>query len=768
MGKLKGNKAKKGVETKKKTSVKPDKEDDHLKEQSLDDFLQEWSDNEEEEDQDEGQQEDSSEDEEDNEQAQKQYLSSLHDKDPEFYQFLAENDKELLNFDAASSDDEEEKEDQEALHQPPSSLELASDDSDYEEEEEESSSKKKNNVLSKSTISDWSTVLKSKPTVKIVSEVCLAFRSALSSLDDQGGQKKEVQKSKWKVTNSSIFNAIIKLCLDVMEPSLTKLLGSNSNQMEKSKNWKPLNKWVKGYTLDLTKLLANLTEPSVLSALLRHVHNLVPFYAKLPKSSKNLLKVLVHLWSSHQDESVRVLAFVSIIKLARKNLSENLDPTIKAMYMAYVRNSKFTSPNTWPMIHFMRRSLAEVFLLDQSFAYKHAFVYVRQLTIHLRNAIMHSSNDSNKKKKESPLQTVYNWQFVHSIHLWIQVLGDSHPSDILEPLIYPVVQLITGTIRLNYTSKYYPLRFHLANLLVDLSSATGKFVPILPYYLDVLNQFKSKGKNHNKKLSMKPMDWSCVLKLSKSQLNETSYEDTVIEQVYYGLLNVLASNGHKISFPEMVVPALNQIKAFLKQSRVASHSKKMKTVVEKANENANFVANKRKSVGFTVKDLEKIRDWEGDLKIQGTPLTKWYVTFKAAKQTDQMKRVSRQQELDDYKFVPKLSEMKKKKKQVTEFKGIFDDEEEDEEDEMSDEERFRMKEERGKKRKEEVAPKEEKKVAKKAKVEKVKVDDDDEDEEDKVEDFNLDDLSSDDIPDDEVASGEEDDEDNSSDDDDDE
>jgi len=323
--------------------------------------------------------------------------------------------------------------------------------------------------------------------------------------------------------------------------------------------------------------------------------------------------------------------------------------------------------------------MVEVFLLNPTLAYKHAFIYIRQLTIHLRNAMINttgssSSGSGNKdqKKKENPLQTVYNWQFVHSIHLWIQLLSDNQ-SPVLEPLVYPLVQLINGTIRLNYTSKYYPLRFHLTSLLIQLSNETGKFIPTLPYYLDILNgqNFAKKGQ----KVSMKPMDFSCVLRLSKSQMNENGFKDSTIEHVYGGLLESLAFSSHKICFPELAVPALAQLRGFLKKSKIPNYTKKMKTVKEKTEENARFVSEKRSKVTFGVRDLDQIATFEAQLKAQGTPLSKYFEIYKGIKETEKAKKLKK--EMDDYKHIPEVK-AKKAGKTTSEFKGIFGDEDMDE------------------------------------------------------------------------------------------
>jgi nucleolar complex protein 2 len=57
----------------------------------------------------------------------------------------------------------------------------------------------------------------------------------------------------------------------------------------------------------------------------------------------------------------------------------------------------------------MQKSFAELTYLNPKEAYQHAFAYIRQLAIHLRNAII--------AKRKDMIKTVYNWQYVLGLYV---------------------------------------------------------------------------------------------------------------------------------------------------------------------------------------------------------------------------------------------------------------------------------------------------------------------------------------------------------------
>lgn len=133
----------------------------------------------------------------------------------------------------------------------------------------------------------------------------------------------KVAPGKYLVEGSTAFNGIVRLCLTGLLPAFNKILGFASDTSRrashpaKSKGWTKLRKHLKIYTQDLVTLMTSLSTGSVLAALLKHVQNMVPYFVAIPKSSKLLTKCLVNLWSGNNEESVRVLAFMCLIRMTR-------------------------------------------------------------------------------------------------------------------------------------------------------------------------------------------------------------------------------------------------------------------------------------------------------------------------------------------------------------------------------------------------------------------------------------------------------------------
>uniref|UniRef100_A0A674CJ42 NOC2-like nucleolar associated transcriptional repressor n=1 Tax=Salmo trutta TaxID=8032 RepID=A0A674CJ42_SALTR len=554
----------------------------------------------------------------------KDSLSRLKSKDPEFYKFLQKNDQTLLNFDDTdSSEDEEERK----YHTLPKQLEEASSDDDEEQGESTKKSKKTADVIkvTEKMVDEWQAAIKDEPTPRLFREITQAFKAAVATTKGEGGDP-----CRYKVADSSVFNALVLFCIRDVYVALQRMLNLKPDKDQKkpvlpssSPKWQKNQVDIRMYLSGIVQLLSCLTEATVISAVLRHANQLVPYYLCNPKQCRHLLKQLIKQWSTGEETS-RVLAFLALNKICRHKQDTFLNPILKQMYISYVQNCKFTSPTVLPMINFMQRTLTEMYSLDTQASYQHGFIYIRQLAIHLRNAM-------TMKKKET-YQSVYNWQFVHCLYLWCRVLSTLHPSDVLQPLIYPLCQVIVGTIKLVPTSRYYPLRIHCVRALTLLSGSTHTFVPVLPFLLEIIHQV-----DFNKKpgrMSVKPIKFDVILKLSNTNMQEKAYRDGLIEQVYDLILEYFHSQACSIGFPELALPTTIQAK------------------------------------------------WEKQTAEEGTPLTRYYSQWKKLREKEIQLEISGKERMEDLDL-PEIKRRKIQEKKAVdkkEFKDLFESDSDSDDD----------------------------------------------------------------------------------------
>ncbi|XP_051736312.1 nucleolar complex protein 2 homolog isoform X2 [Ctenopharyngodon idella] len=605
-------------------------------------------------------------------------LSALKSKDPEFYKFLEQNDQKLLNFDDSDSDLEDENEDgdeeERMYHKLPSQLEEADDDEEESEKDaKQLKSSKQTTRVTEAMIENWRTGLRKEPTANLIRDITQAFKAAVATTK---GESDEL--CRYTISDSSVFNSLVLFCIKDMHAALNKMLKLKAPDKDQKKlilpssspRWQKNQIDIKMYVAGLVKLLSSLTQATVISAVLRHAIQMVPYYLCLPKQCRLFLKSLIKHWSTG-EETVRVLAFLALNKICRHKQEIHLNTVLKQLYIAYVQNCKFTSPTTLPMINFMQRTLSEMYSLDTQVSYQHAFIYIRQLAIHLRNAI-------NLKKKET-FQSVYNWQYVHCLYLWCRVLSTIYPSEVLEPLIYPLCQVISGCIKLVPISRYYPLRLHCIRAMILLSGNTKTFVPVLPYLLEILQQ-----EDFNKKpgrMSVKPINFAVILKLSKTNLQEKAYKDGLVEQLYDLILEYFHTQACAIGFPELALPTIVQLKAFLKECKVANYCKQMRQLLEKIQENCSYITARRQKAAFGVADLTAVAAWEKQVAEEGTPITKYYSQWKKLREKEIQLEISGKERMEDLNL-PEIKRKKaeEKKEDKKEFKGLFDSDSDDNDD----------------------------------------------------------------------------------------
>jgi len=193
-------------------------------------------------------------------------------------------------------------------------LHVGSDDEDDEVEEEE---------VEVEVEHQWEQQLgQANVSIDIVRKVIQAFNSALASISADGadGGENQPNAAAFKVVGAAAFNGVIQLCVIHLQPAIIKLLGVKPNSslpLHKHKKWVKVRGCLRYYLTDLIRLVEQVSSPNILGVLLKHLHQMAGMVVPFSALGKTILKRLVVLWATG-DETVRVLAFLCILKITRK------------------------------------------------------------------------------------------------------------------------------------------------------------------------------------------------------------------------------------------------------------------------------------------------------------------------------------------------------------------------------------------------------------------------------------------------------------------
>jgi nucleolar complex protein 2 len=566
----------------------------------------------------------------------KAQMSKMQRADPEFHEFLKENEESLLEF--GQEDDDEDANDG-----------APRDDNRQGEKESDSKGVVSGSVeLTAQLLSSLSNSAFKKHSVKSLKRLIGAYKSACHVADanttDAASTKHRPGESgqMYVIESSKLFDQLMVMCLQSLHeefkyhlidrPTTSEDAGAKEDRADDDVN-KPINpkvferapRWVDLKPLLLLffrstlHLMTEAKEPELLVFILKSLSKYLSFLAPFPRISELMLKALTGLWSAPLDSSpdyqvVRLQAFLRIRQLALTQPFPFIEECLKKTYLAYSKRAKFGSMSNspaLPTLTFMGNCLVELYSLDFHSSYQHAFVYIRQLALLLRNA-MH-------KKTPDSLQQVFCWQFIHCLKLWVAVLSACAPTPdgaLMQSLVYPLTEIILGTARfVSAPVRHMPLTFHCVRLLQQLAAATEAFIPTTSLLLDCLDwkewTMPPKKTKANARAPARGLQMSLMLKLGKEDPLRTHDQLEAGINEFFALLNrEVELYRYSAGFPEFAMRIIVRLRAFgkvIRNPRWKTYIKACLDVCERYSTYAVKARSKLSEAPRDVKQLECLR-----------------------------------------------------------------------------------------------------------------------------------------------------------------
>ncbi|PIA30183.1 hypothetical protein AQUCO_05700113v1 [Aquilegia coerulea] len=227
-----------------------------------------------------------------------------------------------------------------------------------------------------------------------------------------------------------------------------------------------------------------------------------------------------------------------------------------------------------------------------------AQVSIQQLAKILRQGI--------KTKKKEVLKKIYNWQYINCIDLWVKLISANIRDHDLQPFLYTIIQVINGVVCLFPGPRYLPLRLKCIQMLNQLSSSSGVFIPVSSLVLDALEFI---GNNKQDEKLGKDFDVSAVLKVPKQWLKLKYFQEELVLSLIELLSVHFSQWSFHISFPDLATFPLMRLRKFHEKVTAESLRRPVKRLIDQVQQNVDFLQKKRDDAAFSPKDLESIESF---------------------------------------------------------------------------------------------------------------------------------------------------------------
>ncbi|KAJ1365568.1 hypothetical protein KIN20_025940 [Parelaphostrongylus tenuis] len=511
-------------------------------------------------------------------------LKKLKESDPEFYKFLQDEDADLLQFEVSDEDDQ--GEDDEIEHR-------QSTDGRPDGRPGQPKGKKdySGRIVFDGRMLDYlQGCLDAGNKIQSIhiEDIRLAVEAFTACVSRVGA---DIDVPKYAINEQKVFYGTIRLCFERLGDIFTSLIihkvkaDPESITTAKSKR-----------TPSVLTFLNEVQTSDIILSTLKAILRIVDLYAFFKKITKNLSRVLV--------QSSRTLCYFIQVLLSWVRLE-----------FSYRHNT------TWPLLHFAHRTFAELTVLHPHLAYPYAFVYIRQMAIHLRNATI-------SKKRKDMVQTVYNWQMMQCLYLWTRAVSKANSvadCEAISELTYPLVQVIYGILKLYQSLRYIPLRLHCISLLIQIQANCGVFIPTMTLAAELMGDVELiLAKKPKTSKNVKIVDLDCSLKVNALVLEELSWRRSLCDYLFRILLQAAHLVCAQPCFPDIIVPVTFRIRNFLREIRSAEFVRCFRILLDKLEEHAKYVANALLVKEFSLKNDMQIMSLKSSLSNPNSPLRVYY------------------------------------------------------------------------------------------------------------------------------------------------